>query len=224
MTRVVLVEDDPRYRESLETLLRHTPGFEAVRTFGNARRMLAAAGEAGESDTGLGWDLVLMDLELPDLSGVEATRRFKVAHPAIPVVVLTSFEEPTTILQAICAGANGYLLKKSPAGELIAHLRAVVRGGAPLTAEIARSVLDVIRRYEPGTAQVPTVAAGRLDLSEREQDVLRCLSHGLTYQSVAEDLGLTVNTVRDHVKRIYRKLQVHSAAEAVSRAVREGLI
>jgi DNA-binding NarL/FixJ family response regulator len=222
-TRVVLVEDDPRYRRSLEILLHHTPEFQLAEAFGNPRSMLKRAEECGEN---LDWNLVLMDLELPQMNGIEGTKQFKLKHPDIPVVVLTAFEEPATILQAICAGADGYLLKKAPARDLLSHLRTVTKGGASLTGEIARSVLEVVRQF--GEASVgpddEAVEPKRLRLTAREQDVLRSLSHGLSYGQVAESLDVSLDTVRDHIRRIYKKLHVHSAAEAVSRAVREGLI
>ena len=215
-TRVVLVEDDPRYRQSLELLLTHTPEFQLAESFGNPRSMLRRVEERGGSPD---WNLVLMDLELPEMNGIEGTKRFKAVCPEIPVVVLTAFEEPATILQAICAGADGYLLKKAPAMELLSNLRTVTRGGASLTGEIARSVLDVVRKY--GAIESDPK---RLSLTPREQDVLRSLSRGHSYNQVAEALSVSLDTVRDHIRRIYRKLHVHSAAEAVGRAVREGLI
>jgi len=220
--RVALVEDDPRYRDSLKVLLHHTPEFELAETFGNPRAMLRHLQGVERPD----WGLVVMDLELPEMNGIEGTRRLKEAFPGLPVVVLTSFEEPSTILQAICAGADGYLLKKAPAKELIGQFRTVTRGGASLTGEIAKSVLEVVRRFglETTDAEEERADPKRLALSPREQDVLRSLSHGHSYQQVADSLKVSLHTVRDHIRRIYTKLHVHSAAEAVSRAVREGLI
>lgn len=220
-TRVAIVEDDPRYRASLETLLQHTPGFELADTFLSARSLLARL--KGIDPAAIPWDLVLMDLELPEIDGIQATRRVKGALPDVSVVILTSFEEPSTILQAICAGADGYLLKKAGARELVDHLRVVTRGGSSLSGEIAKSVLDVVRRFGD-VSDSPPATPQRLSLTRREQDVLRCLAKGLTYKNAAAELDVTIDTVRDHVRRIYRKLHVHSAAEAVSRAVREGLI
>ncbi len=220
-TRVALVEDDHRYRASLEALLQHASGFTHAASFGSARALFRelALLERGTPP----WDLVLMDLELPEIDGIEATARLKARFSSLPVIVLTAFEEPATILRAICAGADAYLLKKASAGELLRHLDVVRKGGSSLSGEVARSVIEVVRRYGTDTAK----AAGtprRLDLSKREQEVLRCLSKGLSYGQVAEELGLSIDTVRDHIRRVYKKLQVHSAAEAVGRAVREGLI
>ena len=219
--RVAIVEDDARYRASLETLLRYTPGFELVDTFGNPSAMLDHL--SARQHEPFPWGLMLMDLEMPGMSGIEGTRRVKEVNPEVPVIVVTSFEEPATILQAICAGADGYVLKKATAKELIGHMKTVTSGGSSLTGEVARSVLDVVRRY--GSQEEEKKAKPqKLGLTPREQDVLRSLSHGHAYQEVADDLGVSIHTVRDHIRNIYRKLQVHSATEAVSRAVREGLI
>ncbi len=217
--RVAVVEDNVRYREGLELLFSHAPGFALAASSGRAATLIADA-ERGAHDQ---WDLVLMDLQLPDLDGISAMRRLKAIAPGLPVVMLTVFEDPATILDAICAGADGYLLKKAPANELLHQLRALALGGAPLTASVARALLDVLRRQrpaEPGQA----AAAASLDLSEREQDVLRGLVRGLTYQQVADAHRISLDTVRTHVRSIYQKLQVHSVAQAVSRAIRERLV
>ena len=218
-TRVALCEDDPRYRESLEALFEHTPGFEVRDVFGNPYPLLDRLEH--ESAGSSPWDLVLMDLELPRMGGIEATTRIKSLRPDMTVVVLTSFEEPATILRAICQGADGYLLKKAPARELVAALSAARRGGASLSGEIAKSVLEVVRRHEQVEG---SESPKRLELTEREQDVLRGLSRGQSYDQVGESLGVSGHTVRDHIRRIYKKLHVHTATEAVARAIREGLI
>lgn len=220
---VAIVEDDPRYRESLEMLLTHTPGMALAGSFSAASaavrhlELMAEEGSEGE------WNLVLMDINLPGMNGIEAIRRLKEVAPDILVVMLTVFEEPGTILQAICAGADGYLLKKTGSAELLASLRVVAGGGAPLTSGVARSVLDLLRHSTSGEFPAPGHAASPLHLTERERDVLRGLVRGLAYKQVAAELGVSLDTVRHHIRGIYRKLQVHSVAEAVSRAIRERL-
>lgn len=210
-TRTAIFEDDERYRTSLVTLLTHAPDFEVAATFSRLGPGLAAP---------MVWDLVLMDLELPDGSGVDAIRSLKARPGAPPIVVLTVFEEPRTVLQAICAGADGYLLKRTPAGPLLAGLRAVLAGGSSLTPEIARVLVDLTRAARSPVSAGPT----RLDLTAREQDVLRALAAGGSYKTVADELGLSIDTVRTHIRTLYRKLQVHNVAEAVARAVRDGLV
>lgn len=212
---VCFFEDDPRYRASLELVLKHTPGVRCVASFPTLASGLAEARRrAGD------WDLVLMDLHLPDGSGIEGVKALKALRPGLPVVVLTVFEDPRTVLRAICAGADGYLLKRATAAELVAALKAVAAGGSPLTPAVAASLLEVVRQ----TSVPSTPPPSRLDLTERERDVLRSLAAGNAYKQVADDLGVSLDTVRSHVRALYRKLQVHSVAEAVGRALREGLV
>lgn len=213
--RVVLFEDDPRYRQGVETLLRHSPTLRWVASYPRLEPGLAAARTAAAE-----WDVVLMDLEHPDGSGVHAIRALKNVRPDLPILALTVFEEPATVLAAICAGADGYLLKRASAAELVAAIRTVGVGGAPLSPGVAGALLQVVRR----NAGAPTSAPSRLDLTGREQDVLRCLASGHTYQETADRLGIGVETVRTHVRALYRKLQVHSVGEAVARAIRDGLV
>jgi len=216
--RVIVIEDDARYRAGLVALLGHAPDFECTAVYGSALDALEALGREGEPAARC--DLVLMDLGLPGMGGVEATRRFKQARPDALVVVFTVFEDPDRILAAICAGADGYLLKKTPAGELLGQLRAVFEGGAPLTSAVAGTVLRLLR--DDAHAR-DAAAADATGLSARERDVLRGLVRGLAYKQVADELNLSLDTVRTHVRGIYRKLQVHSVAEAVTRALRERL-
>lgn len=224
--RVAIVEDDERFLSTLRIFFEHLEGFELADTFRAAEPALAEAQvRAGEEDRAP-WDMVLMDLELPQLHGIEATRQLKARWPAMPVVILTAFEDPAAILEAICAGADGYLVKRISARELRHQLQSIVEGGAPLTADVARTVLRLLRHSTVGTA--PRDSEGihptRLDLTTREQDVLRCLVRGMSYKQTAEELGISLDTVRGHVRGVYRKLQVHSVAHAVSRAVREHLV
>jgi DNA-binding NarL/FixJ family response regulator len=221
-TRVVAVEDDPRYRASLEILLRHSVDFTLEESFASptaALERLAAAGDKGGSPA---WDLVLMDLDLPGVSGVECTRLIKQRLPSVPVVVLTVFEDRGNIIEAICAGADGYLLKRTPADALLVQLRAVVAGGSPLSAAVARTVLEVVRHVNAGRPAATDNET--VDLTERERDVLGCLVRGMSYKAVARTLDISIDTVRSHIRGVYRKLQVHSVAEAVSRALKSGIV
>lgn len=219
--RIAVIEDDRRYRASLEQLFAQTAGFHLAGSFGSPPGALAAA-ERDLERAGCRWDVVVMDLEMPQMNGIEATRRFKALVPTLKIVVLTVFEDPAAIVEAVAAGADGYLLKKARARELIDGIRAVADGGAPLTAEVARKVLDVLRTLNAGSSSGPS--PGRLDLTEREQDVLRALVDGFSYKQAADKLGISLGTVRSHVASTYRKLQVHNVAEAVSRAVRQRLV
>lgn len=220
VARVALVDDDARYRQGLETLLGHAEALTLGASFaapGAALREL----ERRVAGAPPPWDLVLLDIDLPGLSGIEATRRVKALAGDVAVVVLTVFEEPGTVLDAICAGADGYLLKATPAPQLLAHLRSVVAGGSALAPDVARTVLDLVRAHAPA---LPRAEPTRLDLTDREHDVLRALVQGLPYRGVAEQLGVSLDTVRTHVRGVYRKLQVHNVAEAVGRAIRQRLV
>jgi DNA-binding NarL/FixJ family response regulator len=173
------------------------------------------------------WQIALIDIELPGMSGIEATRRLKRYLPDLNVVMLTVFEEPSIILEAITAGADGYLLKKTPAAELLAHLNAIASGGSPLTPDVARTVFSLLRQNAPKGISgrfFNTSAPTKLDLTEREHAVLQSLVKGLSYKQVATKLDISIDTVRTHIRAVYRKLQVHSVGEAVARAIREKLV
>jgi DNA-binding NarL/FixJ family response regulator len=216
--RIAIVEDNPVYRSTLQALLESTPGFVFVAAFERAASILERIDHyAGQPP----WDLVVMDIDLPEMSGIEATRRVKAAAPALPVVNLTVFDEPATILLAICAGADGYLLKSTPADELLDQLLAVTRGGSPLTPNVARTILDLVRSEASAhaTTQNPLTA-----LSDREQEVLVDLARGLVCKQVAANRGISLHTVRTYIRRIYEKLQVRTIAEAVATAIRSGLV
>jgi DNA-binding NarL/FixJ family response regulator len=220
--RVVAVEDDARYRASLEVLFRHAPGFELVGSYATPASALEALAGARLTDRPP-WSLVLMDLDLPGMSGVECTTRIKAELGDIRVVVLTVFEDRDSIIEAICAGADGYLLKRTAGDELLAQLRVVMAGGSPLSAGVARTMLDVVRRVND-TAHRPAADPARVDLTARERDVLHCLVQGMSYKAVAAALDISIDTVRSHIRSVYRKLQVNSVAEAVGRALRERLV
>lgn len=225
--RVAIVEDSPSYRESLVTLLGHARGFAVAETFGNAERMLSAARERAARGAPAGWDLVLMDIELPGQNGIEATRRLHAMWPDLPIVMLTVFEDSRAILEAISAGASGYVLKKATARELLDQLRRVIDGGAPLSPAVASTIISIVRRLDASPSPAggrPQTNPTRLDLTPREQDVLRCLVQGSTYAQCGERLGVSEGTVRTHVRSIYRKLQVHSVAQAIRKALEEGLV
>ena len=219
--RTIAIDDDARYRTSLEILLEHAPEFDLVRAFASPFDALGALEASIRIGSARPWDLVLMDLNLPLLSGIECTRRMKALLSDLTIVVLTVHDQEASILEAICAGADGYLVKHTPADLLLSRLREVMEGGSPLSAGVARTVLDLVR-------EIGSTGGGRgpasLSLTPREQDVLRCLVRGMTYGGAAADLDVSIDTVRSHVRSIYGKLQVHTVAGAVSRALRERLV
>lgn len=214
-TRVVVIEDDPAYRRSLVTLVAHAPDLEIAGAYGLLSDSLEAAAADVQS-----WGIVLIDLHLPDGSGIDGIRALKALRADLPIIAVTVFEAPKTVLETICAGADGYLLKRAKGSEILGAIRAALSGGSPLTPATARTLLDVLRVQAAPSAPPPS----RLDLTDRERDVLRSLASGNGYKRVADDLGVSLDTVRTHVRALYRKLQVHSVAEAVTRALREGLV
>ena len=222
--KLALIEDNPRYRATLSDFFRLAPGFDLAAVYGSAEALLADVRPLVQAGKPLPWKMAMMDIELPGMDGIEATRRLKKMVPDKYVVMMTMFEEPATILEAISAGADGYLLKRTKSRELLDQLRSIATGGAPLTSGVARTILDLLRSGGRHRADTDDPPPGGLDLTEREHEVLRCLVNGCSYQETGDALDITIHTVRFHIKGVYGKLQVHSVAEAVRRAVRERLV
>ncbi|RYU80750.1 response regulator [Hymenobacter persicinus] len=213
-TRVLIYEDNYDLRTSLSQLLAGSPGLELVGALGNC--MQAPADVARFTP-----DVVLMDIDMPGMTGIEGLRHIKVATPKVNVVMLTVFEDNDRVFEAICAGADGYLLKKTPPAKLLEAIGEVRQGGAPMTPGIARQVLRLFPRTKaPVAAQQEESLAS---LSAREQEVLGLLVEGYSYKMIAADRGISIDTVRSHIKKIYEKLHVRSMTEAVSKALRQGL-
>lgn len=208
--RVVVIEDERELRNGLQTLLNFTPEFTCVKSFGSMDEALRHI----ESDTA---DLILTDIGLPRLNGIEGTRILREKFPELPIVVLTVHGEDDKIFQALCAGANGYLLKNTSAAKIIEALKEVLDGGAPMSPDVARQVVKLFRTFSP-----PETADYRL--TEQETRILKMLVDGHHYKTAAYELGITTSTVSFHLKNIYEKLQVHSKTEAVAKALRENLV
>lgn len=208
--RVVVIEDQRELREGLQTLLNFTPDFRCVKSFGSMETALAGL----EADT---TDLILTDIGLPRMDGIEGTRRLKEKFPAVPIIVLTVHGEDDKIFQALCAGASGYLLKNTTPARLIEAIREVLDGGAPMSPDVASRVVHLFRTFAP-PAEV------EYHLTEQERRILKMLVEGHHYKTAAYDLGISRSTVAFHLKNIYEKLQVHSKTEAVAKALREKII
>lgn len=208
--RVAVVEDQPTLREGFATLIEETPGYQCTGTFGSAEDALEGIPQSLP-------DIVLMDIGLPGMSGIEATRELKQRYPDLNCVVITVYDDDARIFEALCAGATGYLLKKTEPSRLMAGIREAQEGGAPMSPRIARSVVKLFRGVKPPEA-------ADYDLTPHELRILKLLVDGYGYRMVAEELDVSVNTVRFHIKQIYGKLQVHSKSEAVSKALRSGLL
>jgi len=216
--RIAIVEDDDPYRGAIAALFELANGFGPAIQFSRADEAIAAArtAPAGKAP----WDLVLMDIEMPGIDGIAATAAMKGVLPGIPIVMLTAFEDPEKILAAIRAGADGYLLKRSDPSDILEEVRSVAAGGSPLTPSVARSIVAHVRSAAP-----PSPAATQnWNLSEREMDVLRQLVDGRSYKQIGAALNVSIDTVRTHLRHVYRKMQVHSAGEAISRAIKSGVV
>jgi DNA-binding NarL/FixJ family response regulator len=204
-----LIEDDEPYRNTIARLINNTEGMECTLAVSSCEEMMGAL-KGGDLP-----DVVLMDIVLPGMSGIEGVRRIRDASLSTPVIMLTIYQDDDKVFNAICAGASGYLLKSSPTQDVIQSIKTVLGGGSPINAHIARKVLD---KFSEKNA--PTRDYG---LTQREREVLHLLVEGHSMKQVAEKLFVEVSTIDTHVSNIYGKLQVHTRASAVSKAVREKL-
>jgi len=204
--QVSIVEDNEQLRGTLARLLNRADGFACLSQYGTAE----AALEGLPKDRP---QVVLMDINLPGLNGVECVRRLKQIAPEISAVMLTAYEDTENIFNALAAGANGYLLKRAPRAELLEAIREVHRGGSPMTTHIARKVVQSFQRAAPVPQPGET-------LSAREQEVLDHLSHGFLYKEIADKMGISYETVHTYIRRIYEKLQVRTRTEAVAKFLR----
>lgn len=207
---VSIIEDNEQLRNTLSRVLNRAEGFRCISTYGSAEEGL-------EDLPARKPDVVLMDINLPGINGVECVRRLKQTAPAIQVVMLTVYEDTENIFNALAAGASGYLLKRTSSAELLESLREVHRGGSPMTAHIARKV---VQSFQKPAAPAAASAEPTEDLSPREREVLDCLSQGFLYKEIAEKLGISYETVHTYIRRIYEKLQVRTRTEAVAKFLR----
>jgi DNA-binding NarL/FixJ family response regulator len=207
---VSIVEDNEQLRGTLAKVIGRAEDFQLASDHGSAEDALAALPRVKP-------DVVLMDINLPGMNGVECVRQLKVLLPQTQVMMLTVYEDTENIFNALAAGANGYMLKRTPARELIEAVREVNRGGSPMTAHIARKV---VLSFQKPAAMAPAGGGELADLSEREQQVLDLLAQGLIYKEIADKLSISYETVHTYIRRIYEKLQVRTRTEAVAKFLR----
>jgi DNA-binding NarL/FixJ family response regulator len=208
--KILIVEDQRDLREGLQMLVNYTPGFKCVGAF---RTMEAALARVRQELP----DIVLTDIGLPGMDGIEGTRQLKEDFPDLLILVLTVYNDNERIFDALCAGACGYLLKQTEPAELMRSLREAVTGGAPMSPEVAARVIKIFREIRP-----PEKAD--YNLTPHETRLLKMLVEGYNYVAAAEKLGISYNTLKFHVRNIYEKLQVHSQSEAAIVAVRDRLV
>jgi DNA-binding NarL/FixJ family response regulator len=214
--QVALVEDQPQTRHGLMALIGGTPGYHCAGAWRTCEEMLAVLPEAHP-------DVLLLDIGLPGMNGIEGARRAREMLSDLPILMLTVHEDNDLVLEALCAGACGYLVKRTQPARLLEAIREALEGGSPMTSNIARRVVEVLRTLRVGTSP-DADGPGCALLTPREREILRLLAGGSTYQTAARGLGISTDTVRFHIRKIYRKLQAHSQSEAVAKALRQGLL
>ncbi|MCZ2460281.1 MAG: response regulator transcription factor [Chitinophagales bacterium] len=206
MIKVAIVEDNNTLRQSLANLIDHSEGMHCVSLLPNLLNVISELGKTKP-------DVLLMDIGLPNISGIEGVRTVKDNFNDIEVLMFTVFEDDNKIFEAIKAGASGYILKKSPPEEIIEAIRTLYYGGAPMTASIARKVIASFQ-------QSPIHPKEEFQLTTRENEILHSLIDGLSYKKLAEKYFISISTIRTHIHHIYEKLHVNSKAEAVAKILR----
>lgn len=208
--RVAIVEDDRATREGLAALIDGTPGYACVGRFGSVEEALGALAHVAPA-------VLLLDINLPGMSGVEGVRHVRQRYPDIEILMLTVYAEQEHVFESICGGASGYLLKKTPPARLLEAIAEATQGGSPMSPAIARKVVALFQRTGP--PEPPGEP-----LTPQEVRLLQLLADGHSYQASADDMHVSVNTVRNYVRSVYEKLHVHSKSQAVSKAIRRGVI
>jgi DNA-binding NarL/FixJ family response regulator len=218
-TTVLIVEDEPEFRMRFKQIVESEPTLELVGVAANKR-------EAQELIDRSRFDVMLIDLGLPDGNGTDLIRQVSAKRPDVDIMVVTVFGDEQHVVSAIEAGATGYILKDSTAADVVSCIRLLRAGGSPVSPVVARSVLRAIRNRMGGTGGTPRAGASpdNNPLSARETEILQLLAKGMSFNEIGEILGISPHTVTAHIKKIYRKLAVHSRGEAVYEATQMGLL
>lgn len=211
MIKVAIFEDNRSLREGLAAMIGGTTGFVCVGAFPNCNNLLKNISQAHP-------DVVLMDIEMPGINGIEAVGMIKEEYPGMKILMETIFDDDEKIFNSICAGAEGYILKHTSPAEIMEAIKEIHEGGSPMTPSIANRVLKMVKqRPETGSKE-------SFDLTDREKEILMCLVKGMSYKMVADACFISIETVNVHIKNIYRKLQVHSKSEAVAKAIKGKIV
>ena len=212
--RIAIFDDNKNVRDSLTLLLKTEKEFEVVGSFAH---VLDCLGDIQECKP----DVLLMDIEMPGMSGIEAVRTLKKEFPQIQVLMQTVFEDDDRVFDSICAGASGYILKNFLNTRLIDSIKELQFGGSPMSPSIARKVLTKMQQIPE---HVKPEQAPDYHLSKREKEVLACMVNGLSYKMIANELNIGYETVRSHIKKIYEKLHVASLTEMVAKAIHQRIV
>ncbi len=208
---VTIFEDNDSLREGLFQLVNGSGGFKCVGAYPDCDQLIRRI----KNHTP---DVVLMDIEMPGMNGIEAVKILKEKFPSLKILMQTIFEEDNKIFESICAGASGYILKNTSPARILESIREIYEGGSPMTPSIANKVLQMVQ------SKSSTVDPKYFRLTDREKEVLTCLVKGMSYKLIADACFISVDTVRGHIKNIYEKLQVHSKSEAVAKAIRGKIV
>ena len=208
---VVIFEDNALLRESLYQLINGTEGLKCAGAFANCDDIIFNIKKTTPQ-------VVLMDIQMPGINGIEGVKIIKANFPEIKIIMQTVVEDDDKIFASICSGASGYLLKNTTPARLLQAIVEVYEGGAPMTPVIAQKVLDKFRRQSPASSKELN------DLSTREKEILECLVQGMSYKMIAASCKISIDTVRFHIRHIYEKLHVGSKSEAVSKAIRGKIV
>jgi len=209
--KVAIFEDNRNLRDSLFQLIDGSDGFRCVGAFPNCDRLIQNIKESRP-------DVVLMDIEMPGLSGIEAIKILKENFPEIKVLMETIFEDNNKIFDSICNGAEGYILKNTPPVFILSAIKDIYEGGAPMTPSVASKVLKMFKKNSSASSKEET------GLTEREKEILALLVEGMSYKKIAATCFISADTVNGHIKNIYKKLQVHSKSEAVVKAIKGKIV
>lgn len=209
--RVTIFEDNTQLREGLFNLIDSSEGFICGGAFSNCKRVLENVEETKP-------DVVLMDIEMPGINGIEAVRLIKEKFSGVKVLMETVFEDDDKVFQSVCNGAEGYILKNTPPDEILDAIKEIYDGGAPMTPAIALKVMHMFRE------NLSTASGNVFNLSAREKEILKCLVEGMSYKMAADKCFISIETVRGYIKTIYEKLNVHSKSEAVVKAMKRRIV